>query len=105
MRSVLLLPLWALVAFVLYKFTLSTIKKRRHAALAKSLGCKPAPALPSADPLGISNLRRLKKSDSEGWLPEYLIERVETVSKVECKPCHTFTYNLLGQTVYFTSDP
>jgi hypothetical protein len=79
MHNSILLGLWAGVSFVLYKIISSIILSRRHAAVAKQLGCQPAHPSKQAwwDPLGIVNVAQIIKADKEYRIPQYLKSRVD----------------------------
>lgn len=103
------LPLWVIVPIVLafYKTISIIVSKRRHAARAHELGCKPPPKWPDKpwDPLGIVSVRHLQKADREKRLPPYAIERMEQMSELEGRVVTTMELSQLGKTMFFTSDP
>jgi hypothetical protein len=105
MQSVIQLLLWPLAAFVLYITASSVVTKYRHATAAKKYGCKPAPTLPSPDPLGIINIVRLIQSNNAGKLPEFIRNRPEIISKREGRPVFTFETHIMRNWLFFTCDP
>jgi hypothetical protein len=105
MRSVTRLILSPLVALVLYKFLTLIITKYKHAGLANRLGCKPAPELPSRDPLGINNVIRMKKCNNAGRLLHHIMERNEISSKQEGRTVFTFRTHIFRNWLIFTCDP
>jgi hypothetical protein len=105
MHSVVRLLLFPLVAFVLYKVVSSITTRFRHAAAAKKYDCRPAPTLPSPDPLGIINIVRLVQSNNAGKLPDFIMGRTETMSKQEGRPVFTFQTHIARNWLFFTCDP
>jgi hypothetical protein len=107
MRSGLLLPIWAGIAFVLYKITLSLALRIRNARAAKRLHCKPVPTfpLPGYDLLGITNVAQIIQANNAGRLPNYVAERVDIVAKQEDKTVLTFQTQIFQAWLYFTVDP
>jgi hypothetical protein len=105
MRSITPLILSPLVALVLYKLLKFIITKYQQASVAKRLGCKPPPELPSRDPLGINNMVRMIKSNNAGRLPHHFMERNEAVSKQEGRTVFTYQAHLARNWLIFTVDP
>ena len=105
MCSTTLLILCPLTALILYKLFTFIIAKYRYARIAKILGCKPAPVLPTGDPLGIRNIIRLVKSNNAGKLLQYLMERTEIVSKQEGRPVFTYETHIVRNWLIATCDP
>jgi hypothetical protein len=105
MYAVIRLLLWPLVAFVLYKTVSSIITKYQHATAARKYDCKPAPTLPSPDPLGIINIVRLIQSNNAGKLPDFVKNRTDIVSRHEGRPVFTFQTHIVRNWLFFTCDP
>jgi hypothetical protein len=105
MHSAIRLILLPLVAFVLYKAVSSIIATYQHATAAKRNGCKPAPTLPSPDPLGIVNVVRLIQSNNRGKLLDLIKGRWEIVSKQEGRPVFTFQTHIVRNWLFATCDP
>ena len=47
----------------------------------------------------------MQDADKKGLFPDMMIEREQSMSKISGRECSTFKFNVLGQTVYFTSEP
>lgn len=73
-------------------------------AKARQLGCQPAPALPSGF-LGLQQVKKLQAADAKQLFPDYLIEQTQRMSESLGRTCSTFSYNVLGQNIFFTCDP
>jgi hypothetical protein len=103
MHKSILLGLWAGVSFVLYKIISSIILSRRHAAIARQLGCQPAHPAKQAwyDPLGIANVTKLLKADKEYTFPQYLKGCVDAACEENGKVLSTF----MGGESIFTIEP
>ncbi|KAK5080215.1 hypothetical protein LTR70_007802 [Exophiala xenobiotica] len=69
------------------------------------LGCQDAPVFPGGGILGLNNIRRMQEADKKKLFPDHMIEREQTMSRIHGRECSTFYSDLLGQKVYFTSDP
>lgn len=89
MHSSILLALWALLAFVLFKIAVYVQNERRHARNAKRLGCEKAPTT-NFDPLGIKNVYRLLKADKEFRIPQYVKGRTDGACQKAGKVLGTF---------------
>lgn len=97
---------WVVASFIIYKLSQFYIRRRKYAAQASNLGCQETPTYPDAASfLGLKHLRELQKSDEDQQFPNYVIHRQDVMSKIHGRVCSTFKFNVLGQTVYFTSDP
>lgn len=100
-----LVPLWGLVALALWKVVSRTVENRRHVARAKELGCQDAPEYPNCGFLGLKHVKLMQEADKKKLFPDLMIERQEVMNKLTGRVCSTFRTNVLGQTIYFTSDP
>ncbi|KAF2087173.1 putative P450 monooxygenase [Saccharata proteae CBS 121410] len=105
MHNALLYGLWAVASFVIYKFVNFIAKKRRHAIKARELGCQPPPVWDSKDILGITNTIKIVQAGKANRVPDYVVERFETISKREGRPVSTMKQNTAGDTQIFTADP
>jgi len=54
---------------------------------------------------GLKQLKSLQEADKKKLFPDLLIEREGTMSKIYGREVSTFKFQVLGQTLYFTSDP
>ena len=54
---------------------------------------------------GLKHVKYLQAADHKKLFPDLLIERQEIMNKVTNRVCSTFRTYVMGQTVYFTSDP
>ena len=50
-------------------------------------------------------MKEMQKADREGLFPDLLVERQRRMTEVLGRECSTFKGDLLGQTIYITSDP
>jgi len=105
MHTYVTLFIYFLAGFVVYQIASTLVSNRRHAARAREFDCKMPPRVPCPDPFGISNIRRLLKSDREKRMPEYLIEKTENVSRLEGRNVSTMVQTLLGKDGFFTVEP
>ncbi|KAF1839757.1 cytochrome P450 52A12 [Decorospora gaudefroyi] len=107
MHNSLLLAAWAGISFVLYKIISSIIISRRHAAVARQLGCLPAHETKQSmlDPLGIQNVALVLKADKEYRVPQYLKGRTDNACAEAGKVLSTFHQNIMGGESYFTIEP
>ena len=87
-----------LVSFLGSLLTITTAK-------AKELGCQDAPMFPGCGFLGLKQVKSLQEADKKKLFPDLLIEREETMSRIHGREVSTFKFQVLGQIVYFTSDP
>jgi hypothetical protein len=90
---------------VLYKAINFLVVRSQHAAAAKRLDCKPAPTLPSPDPLGLVNIYRLIKDNARGRLVHNIHERFNTTSRQEGRTVLTFQTHIAQNWLYATCDP
>lgn len=100
-----LLPIWSVVALVIYKVVATVLARRQHAAKAKELGCQDAPMYPDCGFLGLKHVRYLQAADKKRLFPDLMVEREEHMSKIHGREVSTFKFEVLGQTLVFTSDP
>jgi hypothetical protein len=105
MHSALRLLLLPVLAFAAYKVLSAILTSFRHAAAARKKGCKAAPTLASPDPLGIMNIVKLIKSNNAGQLPEFIRERIDSVSRQEGRSVFTFQTHIVRNWLFFTCDP
>ncbi|KAF2849382.1 cytochrome P450 52A12 [Plenodomus tracheiphilus IPT5] len=105
MHSSILLALWVIVSFVIYKIVASVIVSRRHAAVARHLGCQPAHTIKTFDPLGLVNVWRILKADREFRIPQYLKNRIDTACVDNNRTISTFSQGLMGAVAHFTIEP
>ncbi|KAK4549199.1 hypothetical protein LTR36_007657 [Oleoguttula mirabilis] len=109
MHASFLLPIWALVAFAIYKLVSVVTEKRRHSAhptvKAKELGCQDAAFYPNGGFLGFKSIKEMQAADKAKLFPDFMIKRQDFMSGLTGRVCSTFRISLLGQTMYFTSDP
>ncbi|KAL9129368.1 MAG: hypothetical protein Q9217_002168 [Psora testacea] len=93
--------LLALVAFILYKITLSKLEKRRQNAEAKRRNCAACPVLPKKDLLGISRFRESLRATRAERGPKYVIEQMDAMGK----SIHTVQVRVLDYELNVTRDP
>lgn len=105
MHSSILLTLWALVSYILYRIAASLLISRRHAAAARQLGCQPAYRMGKNDPLGIVNIWKIIQADRQFRIPQYLEHRTDTISINQNKNITTSSQRLMGSIAHFTSEP
>lgn len=72
---------------------------------ALELGCKDAPAYPGCGLFGLKHVRYLQAADKKRLFPDLLVEREQKMSEIHGRQCSTFSFEVMGQKVYFTSDP
>lgn len=60
---------------------------------------------PNCGFLGLKHVKLLQAADEKNMFPDFMEERSNIMNKETGRVCSTFTSYLLGQTVYFTSDP
>lgn len=105
MQLTFLLPIWGVIALVLYKIVTTIITRRQYAAKARELGCQEPPMYPDCGFLGLKHVKYMQAADKNRLFPDLMIEREEHMSKIHGREVSTFKFNVLGQTIYFTSDP
>lgn len=105
MHFSILLALWALIAFVLYKVYTIVSTELYHRRQEQANGCKRPPITRPSDFLGIGVIKAILTSDKECRMPQHLKERTEAVCEREGKVLSTFYQNVLGSPAIFTVDP
>lgn len=100
-----LLPIWGVIALVIYKTVTTVVTRRRDAAKARELGCQDAPMYPGCGFFGLKHVKYMQAADQKKLFPDLLIEREELMSKIHGREVSTFRTEVLGQTLHFTSDP
>ncbi|KAI8939591.1 hypothetical protein NX059_003355 [Plenodomus lindquistii] len=105
MHSSILLALWAIVSFVIYRIVASIIVSRRHAAVARRLGCQPGHKFRDNDPLGLIGVWRVIKADKEFRIPQFLQGRIDAECAKNGRNISTFTNGLMGAVAHFTIEP
>lgn len=61
--------------------------------------------LPGCGFMGLKQLKDVQAADKARMFPDFLEDRQRKVSKEAGREVSTFTYNILGQKIFFTSDP
>ena len=74
-------------------------------AKAKELGCQDAVIFPNGGFLGYKHIKEMQAADKVKAFPDFLIKRQDDMSELTGRVCSTFRNDVLGQTMYFTSDP
>lgn len=74
-------------------------------ARAKELGCQPPPTYPSTRILGLNHLTQMQAADKEQMFPDMLQARQDYISELNGRLVPTHRAVMLGQEMYFTSDP
>ncbi len=92
-------------AFVLYLLISSVSTRRRHAAAASQLGCRPAPTEYNPDPLGLVNLIKTLRANNKSQVLEYIRGVFDDVSLHMNKTVYSYDTYILGDRVFFTCDP
>lgn len=92
-------------AFVLWRLMSSISTGRRHAALAKQLGCRPAPKEYSPDPVGLVNLIKTLRANSNSQVLEHIRGVFDDVSLRMNRTVYSYDTSILGDRVFFTCDP
>ncbi|KAI0178934.1 putative N-alkane-inducible cytochrome P450 [Hypoxylon sp. FL1284] len=90
-----------LVVFVAWTIVKSKLKKRRHHAKAAALGCLPPPEIRSTNLIGNSILRESMKATKEDRGPQYVVEKMDSVSP----NCHTIKVPIIDYEIVVTRDP
>jgi hypothetical protein len=91
--------------FALYLCISSVFRQRRHAAAAKRLGCRPAPTEYNPDRLGVVNLIKTLRANSNGQLLEYMRGVFDDVSRRTDQTVYSYDTYILGDRVFWTCDP
>ena len=105
MQTSIVLPLLLLASLGLYKLLSSILARRAHAAKAEGLGCDDAPLYPNGGFMGLNNLKNLLAADKRQLFMEYIIARQNEMDQITGRKGTIFKFNLLGQHLYYTSDP
>ena len=105
MRSIIVLGVLPVVAFVLFKLASFINLSRRRAIHAKRLNCKPAPIFPSRDGLGIGNLLELLRMATSGKFLQCLMNRGKAMTEQEGRPVTTYKMQFLRTWIVMTTDP
>ncbi|CAK4032293.1 Cytochrome P450 52A12 [Lecanosticta acicola] len=104
MHNFILLPLIGLAVLVGYKTVAIVVTRFQNASRARQLACQPAPKSDSGF-FGLKELKALQAADAKQLFPDYLIKSTQDMTKRLGRECSTFSYNVLGQTIFFTCDP
>ncbi|PVH90061.1 hypothetical protein DM02DRAFT_686037, partial [Periconia macrospinosa] len=99
------LAFWSLTVLVLSKVVQHILDNRRHRSLSRSWGCKPVPDYTPGDPFGIYNLYLTIEAAYNHYLPEFMFDRVKTVSQREGRSVTTFRNMIAGSENIFTCEP
>ncbi|ORY11981.1 cytochrome P450 52A12 [Clohesyomyces aquaticus] len=107
MHNSILLALWALVSFILYKTVTFVVSDVRYRKRERQLGCKRPPTIANEGllPFGISNLRKIIKADKEMRVAPYLYDRTNGLYSENGALLTTFYQNVLGSPAIFTVNP
>ncbi|OTA64007.1 hypothetical protein K449DRAFT_393847 [Hypoxylon sp. EC38] len=84
-----------------YAIVKSKLKKRRNNAKAAALGCQPPPVMRSTNLIGNSILRESMKATKEDRGPQYVAEKMDSVSP----DCHTIKVPIIDYEIIVTRDP
>lgn len=74
-------------------------------AKAIELKCQDPPHYPGCGILGIKHLRYILDADKKRLFPNMMVDRQQLMSKLHGRECSTFSFEILGQRIVFTSDP
>ena len=74
-------------------------------ARAKELGCQDCPEYPDQGFLGLKQLSTMQEADKKQRFADMMDERAKNMQNIHGENCTTFKIHLLGQEIYFTSDP
>lgn len=55
--------------------------------------------------MGLKHVKELQAADARKQFPDFLAERQKVISSQLGRLVTTFRYTVLGQTIFFTSDP
>jgi cytochrome P450 len=86
------------VAYIIYKLLHGLLTARQHASKRRELKCEEPPLQANCLPLGIDQIRRALKADTEKLFPTDAIQRTVDNRSI------TFKYSILGSSAYFTAD-
>ena len=108
MHEYIVLFIWAIVFFVIYRIVASHVDALRHTAVARQLGCLPAHNLKHMDPLGIRSLISVLRAVKEQRIPQYIEGLVDAACAREGRTLSTFYQHIKGVDTnmrYMTVDP
>ncbi|CAO2656392.1 Nn.00g051950.m01.CDS01 [Neocucurbitaria sp. VM-36] len=105
MHNSILLAIWALISFVLYKVVATIIDYVRHENAARKLRCQPAYRIKDPDPLGISAIYKVLNADKERRVPQFLKGRIDDACAKEGRTISTFYQYVMGAKAHFTIEP
>ena len=100
MHPSILALLWAISAFFIYKVAAAIIKNRNHAAIARRLGCQPAPYRASKYPFGIDSILRALQADRDKLFMDMLSDIFHELGDPP-----TFSQSIAGSVTFMTMDP
>jgi hypothetical protein len=69
------------------------------------LGCQEPPEFPAQGFLGLKHVGEMQQADKDQKFPDLMLSRQQTMNEIHGRECSTFQFHLLGQQIYFTSDP
>ncbi|KAL7620240.1 hypothetical protein AAE478_009233 [Parahypoxylon ruwenzoriense] len=90
-----------LAVFLAWTIVKSKLRKRRNNAKAVALGCLTPPVLLSTNLIGNSILRESMKATKEDRGPQYVVEKMDSVSP----GCHTIKVPIIDYEILVTRDP
>ena len=64
-----------------------------------------APVFPHLGFMGLTHVKEMQAADKRQQFPDLMVNRQKEMSTIYGRECSTFKFHLLGQTIYFTSDP
>ncbi|KAF2207360.1 hypothetical protein CERZMDRAFT_115220 [Cercospora zeae-maydis SCOH1-5] len=105
MHAYLLYVLVGLAAFAAYQVLFIVLTRIQDAVKARQLGCAEVPTYPNSGFMGLKHVKELQAADAKKQFPDFLVERQNAISAKLGRLVTTFKVNVLGQTVFFTSDP
>ncbi|GIZ38284.1 hypothetical protein CKM354_000170400 [Cercospora kikuchii] len=105
MHAYILYGLVGLTAFAAYKVLVIVLTRIQNAVKARQLGCAEAPMYPDCGFMGLKHVKELQAADARKQFPDFLAERQKVISSQLGRLVTTFRYTVLGQTIFFTSDP
>ena len=74
-------------------------------ARAKELGCEDPPSYPGGGFMGTGHIKEMTTADKNQQFPDLMQYREKLMSEIHGRECSTFKLYLLGQEIFFTSDP
>ncbi|KAI5361304.1 putative cytochrome P450 [Septoria linicola] len=105
MHTYFLYGLVGLAALAAYKVLVIVLTRVQNASKARQLGCQDPPMYPDCGVFGLKHVKQLQAADARKQFPDFLAERQKTISEHIGRAVSTFKIYVLGQTLYFTSDP